>query len=71
MHPDVHFLIGTLAHQSLAGANHFISGGDGPKIIELEQMREKHQALLADRIELLGSIKHEDVRDVRGECSDG
>ena len=27
-------------------------------------MREKHQALLADRIQLLGSIKHEDVRDV-------
>lgn len=27
-------------------------------------MREKHQAILSDRIELLGPIKHEDVRDV-------
>lgn len=48
MHPDVEFLI----------------GGDGPKIIELEQMREKHQALLGDRVKLLGSIKHEEVREL-------
>lgn len=27
-------------------------------------MREKHQAILADRLQLLGSIKHEQVRDV-------
>ncbi|KAI9493679.1 GlcNAc transferase [Zychaea mexicana] len=40
----------------------FIIGGDGPKRIDLEQMREKH--LLHDRIELLGSIKHHDVRKV-------
>ena len=37
-------------------------GGDGPKRIDLEQMREKH--LLHDRIEFLGSIKHHEVRDV-------
>lgn len=37
-------------------------GGDGPKLIDLLQMREKH--LLQDRIELRGSIKHEDVRSV-------
>jgi hypothetical protein len=38
------------------------TGGDGPKMVELEQMREKYQ--LQDRIELLGSIKPSDVRDV-------
>ncbi|CAO3634077.1 unnamed protein product [Cunninghamella blakesleeana] len=40
----------------------FIIGGDGPKRIELEQMREKH--LLQDRVILLGSIKHHQVRSV-------
>lgn len=40
----------------------FIIGGDGPKRIDLEQMREKH--LLHDRVELLGPIKHHQVRDV-------
>lgn len=38
-------------------------GGDGPKLIDLLQMREKHR--LQDRIELLGPIRHEDVRSVR------
>ncbi|KZT24146.1 glycosyltransferase family 4 protein [Neolentinus lepideus HHB14362 ss-1] len=40
----------------------FVVGGDGPKMVELLQMREKH--LLQDRIELLGSVKPGDVRDV-------
>ena len=40
----------------------FIVGGDGPKMVELEQMREKYQ--LQDRIELLGSIPPSGVRDV-------
>ncbi|KAG7097712.1 hypothetical protein E1B28_005036 [Marasmius oreades] len=40
----------------------FLIGGDGPKLIELLQMREKH--LLQDRIELLGPIRHNDVRSV-------
>ncbi|WWD18332.1 hypothetical protein CI109_102782 [Kwoniella shandongensis] len=40
----------------------FAVGGDGPKMVELEQMREKYQ--LQDRIELLGSVKPSDVRDV-------
>ena len=39
-----------------------ITGGDGPKMIDLLQMREKH--LLQDRIELLGPVRHSDVRDV-------
>jgi phosphatidylinositol glycan class A protein len=37
-------------------------GGDGPKLIDLLQMREQH--FLQDRIELLGSVRHCDVRDV-------
>ncbi|KAI0694513.1 transferase [Cytidiella melzeri] len=40
----------------------FVIGGEGPKMIDLLQMREKH--LLQDRIELLGLVKHSDVRDV-------
>ncbi|KAJ3485132.1 hypothetical protein NLI96_g5180 [Meripilus lineatus] len=40
----------------------FVIGGDGPKMIDLLQMREKY--LLQDRIELLGSVRHSDVRNV-------
>ncbi|TFK70802.1 transferase, partial [Pluteus cervinus] len=40
----------------------FLVGGDGPKLIELLQMRERH--LLQDRIHLLGSIRPNDVRSV-------
>lgn len=43
----------------------FLIGGDGPKIVELDQMRDKYQTLLRDRVELLGAVKHEDVREVR------
>ena len=39
------------------------TGGDGPKLIDLLQMREKY--LLQDRIELLGPIRHKDVLSVR------
>lgn len=40
----------------------FLIAGDGPKFVDLEQMREMYQ--LQDRVELIGSIKHEQVRDV-------
>ncbi|PPQ72390.1 hypothetical protein CVT26_006750 [Gymnopilus dilepis] len=40
----------------------FVVGGDGPKLIELLQMREKY--LLQDRIELLGPVRHKDVLSV-------
>ncbi|KAJ7150940.1 transferase [Mycena crocata] len=40
----------------------FLVGGDGPKLIDILQMREKH--LLQDRIELLGPVRHTDVRSV-------
>eukprot|EP00742_Colponemidia_sp_Colp-10_P004449 GILJ01004749.1.p1 GENE.GILJ01004749.1~~GILJ01004749.1.p1 ORF type:complete len:470 (-),score=50.19 GILJ01004749.1:157-1455(-) len=41
---------------------HFIIGGDGPKKLILEEMRERHH--LHDRVELLGSIPHDEVRNV-------
>ncbi|CAG8511791.1 11786_t:CDS:10 [Acaulospora morrowiae] len=40
----------------------FIIGGDGPKRIDLEQMREKY--LLHDRVELLGPVMQHEVRNV-------
>lgn len=40
----------------------FLIAGDGPKFIDLEQMRERYQ--LQDRVELVGSIRHEQVRDI-------
>ncbi|KII91315.1 glycosyltransferase family 4 protein [Plicaturopsis crispa FD-325 SS-3] len=40
----------------------FVVGGDGPKLVDLLQMREKHR--LQDRIELLGPIRHSNVREV-------
>ena len=40
----------------------FIIGGSGPKAIDLEQMIE--QNVLQDRVEMLGSIRHDEVRDV-------
>lgn len=52
-----------MAHSTImARLASFPLGGDGPKRIDLEQMREKH--LLHDRVELLGSVKHHQVRDV-------
>ena len=41
---------------------HFIIGGDGPKRLILEEMRERFQ--LHERVELLGSIKHDNVRNI-------
>lgn len=45
-HPDVHFII----------------GGDGPKRILLEEVREKHE--LHDRVQMIGMLEHRKVRDV-------
>jgi len=41
---------------------HFIIGGDGDKRLLLDEMRERHQ--LHDRVELLGSVPHSQVRAV-------
>lgn len=38
----------------------FLVGGDGPKMLDLLQMREKYE--LQDRIELVGSVRPADVR---------
>jgi len=43
----------------------FIIGGDGPKLIDLLQMRERN--LLQDRIELRGPVKHSDVNNLLNE----
>ena len=40
----------------------FIIAGSGPKAIDLEQMLERR--VLQDRVEILGPIRHEEVRDV-------
>lgn len=40
----------------------FLIAGDGPKFLDLEQMREKHS--LQERVTLTGAVKHEEVRDV-------
>jgi phosphatidylinositol glycan class A protein len=41
----------------------FLIGGDGPKLIDILQMREKH--LLQDRIKLLGPVRPADVCSVQ------
>jgi glycosyltransferase involved in cell wall biosynthesis len=46
LHPDVSFLV----------------GGDGPKRVELEQMRERY--FLQDRVEMVGAVPFSSVRDV-------
>jgi hypothetical protein len=51
-----------LAFNLLPGIQYPSPGGDGPKLINLLQMREKH--LLQDRIQLLGPVRHSDVRSV-------
>ena len=40
----------------------FIIAGSGPKAIDLEQMLERN--VLQDKVELLGPVRHEEVRDV-------
>lgn len=40
----------------------FIIGGDGPKRVRLEEMREKHS--LQDRVDMMGAIPHAKVQSV-------
>ncbi|EGW34268.1 uncharacterized protein SPAPADRAFT_59688 [Spathaspora passalidarum NRRL Y-27907] len=40
----------------------FLIAGDGPKFLDLEQMREEY--FLQERVKLIGAVKHEQVRDV-------
>lgn len=46
----------------LFGKVRFIVGGDGPKRVRLEEMREKYS--LQDRVEMLGAVPHAQVRSV-------
>lgn len=67
MHKNVRFIIGKARHEKKKKRRILMSlfigkGGDGPKRIDLEQMREKH--LLQDRVELLGPVKHHQVRNI-------
>jgi phosphatidylinositol glycan class A protein len=57
--PNVHFVIGL---NKIFFCVFYWEGGDGPKRLGLEEMREKHQ--LHDRVELLGSVRHSDVQTV-------
>ncbi|XP_066487345.1 phosphatidylinositol N-acetylglucosaminyltransferase subunit A [Tiliqua scincoides] len=41
---------------------HFLVGGEGPKRIVLEEVRERYQ--LHDRVRLLGALEHSDIRNV-------
>lgn len=62
--PHVHFVIGVFGSLILGKLlTPCIEGGEGPKLIDLLQMRERY--LLQDRIELLGPIHPRDVRSVR------
>ncbi|PBK60532.1 UDP-Glycosyltransferase/glycogen phosphorylase [Armillaria solidipes] len=57
----IDLLVATAPHICSAFPNvRFVVGGDGPKLIDLLQMREKHN--LQDRIELLGPTQPNDVR---------
>ena len=37
-------------------------GGDGPKRLVIEEVREQYQ--LQDRVQMLGTVEHDKVRDV-------
>ncbi|GAX09600.1 phosphatidylinositol glycan, class A [Fistulifera solaris] len=41
---------------------HFLVGGDGPKLLDLQEMVERDR--LQDRVEFLGSVPHANVRNV-------
>ncbi|KAI8562905.1 hypothetical protein RHMOL_Rhmol03G0071800 [Rhododendron molle] len=53
---------GLTAHLEAHFKVRFIVGGDGPKRVRLEEMREKNS--LQDRVEMLGAVPHAKVRSV-------
>lgn len=72
--PNVRFVVGVyfvlscdLSHYGIFSSL-LASGGDGPKMVDLLQMRETH--FLQDRITLLGPVPHRDVPSVRAYCID-
>lgn len=56
------FLFIQLSHLEAHFKVRFIVGGDGPKRVRLEEMREKNS--LQDRVEMLGAVPHAKVRSV-------
>lgn len=57
----IDLLLGTIPRLCAEDADvRFVIGGDGPKMVELEQMREKHR--LQDRVQLRGAVRQRDVR---------
>jgi phosphatidylinositol glycan class A protein len=67
--PNVRFVVGVYFVLSCDFYRYGITscsscaGGDGPKMVDLLQMRESH--FLQDRITLLGPVAHRDVPSVR------
>lgn len=67
--PNVRFVVGVYFVLSCDFSHYGIissllaSGGDGPKMVDLLQMRETH--FLQDQITLLGPVAHRDVPSVR------
>lgn len=62
MFPSVQFIIGKHVHDVCLLNFSCPKGGDGPKRLPLEEMREKYQ--LHDRVEMLGSVSDAQVRNV-------
>ena len=62
--PNVRFLIGEGVRVRMRKPCPLtdLAGGDGPKMIDLLQMREKY--LLQDRIEILGPVRSNEVQNV-------
>lgn len=59
----IDLLIAAIPRLCLEDANvQFIIGGDGPKRVELEQMRERFA--LHNRVEMCGTIRQAEVQNV-------
>lgn len=70
-YPDIYFIIGNIYSNTLIcnevslfimDYRYYLSGGDGPKKVLLEEICEAYK--LYDQVRLLGPVNHEDVRNV-------
>lgn len=57
-----HRIFSLISHLDQFFQVRFVIGGDGPKRVRLEEMREKHS--LQDRVEMLGAVPHARVQSV-------
>ena len=67
---DVQFIIGmcqaVVGNPCLPSRNKLVRiAGDGPKRVELEQMRERY--VLQERVQLLGAVDHAKVPEVKAQ----